>query len=170
MCIRDRYCAATGAWHERESRTLPALRYQAVIAAKECERHAAAGARRWDQSFGQTVDRVFREMRSDEMEGTRERPALSWLVEYASRAPVRAGRADDSRMAHRATEPPPGSSEPSAEPRASFAPSSFSGFFCDMGGDGEELGGLSDGDDDGSLEDEMSNLRVKEDLLSLIHI
>ena len=33
-----------------------------------------------------------------------------------------------------------------------------------MGGDGEELGGLSDGDDDGSLEDEMSNLRVKEDL------
>ena len=104
------------------------------------------------------MDRVFREMRSDEMEGTRERPALSWLVEYASRAPVRAGRADDPR-----TEPPPGSSEPSAEPRA-FAPSSSSGFFGDNDGDGEELGGLSDGDDDGSLENEMSNLRVEEDL------
>ena len=130
---------------------------------------AAAGARRWDQSFGQTVDRVFREMRSERWRGP-GRPALSWLVEYASRAPVRAGRADDSRMA--ADSPggdgrrnPPGSSEPSAEPRASFAPSSSSGFFGDMGGDGEELGGLSDDeDDDGSLEDEMSNLRVEEDL------
>ena len=30
-----RYCAATGAWHERESRTLPALR-KARSSAKEC--------------------------------------------------------------------------------------------------------------------------------------
>ena len=59
-----RYCAASGAWHERESRTLPSLRANVDAAAKECERHAAAGARRWDQSFRQTVDRVFREMRS----------------------------------------------------------------------------------------------------------
>ena len=153
-----RYCAATGAWHERESRTLPWLRADVDDAAKECERHAAAGSRRWDQSFRQTVYRVFRDTRS-EIEGTKERPALSWLAEYASRARVRAGRADDPR-----TEPPPGSSEPSAEPRA-FAPSSSSGFFGDMDGDGEELGGLSDDeDDDGSLEDELSKLRVEEDL------
>ena len=57
--------------------------------------------------------------------------------------------------------PPDELDSPPDESNELFAPSSS--FFGDMQGDGEELGGLGDEDED-LLEREISNLRVEDDL------
>ena len=152
-----KYCAATGAWHARESTKLPALRAEAKAAADAYTKYARSGTRQYPGRWDTTVECMFQEMiHGVHVDG--EGPSLSWLEEYVSCPPVR----DESRAEVQTVDSLPDELDsPPDESNELFAPSS--GFFGDMEGDGEELGGLGDEDED-LLEREISNLRVEDDL------
>jgi PI-3-kinase-related kinase SMG-1 len=145
-----KYCAATGAWHARESTELPALRAEAKAAADAYTKYARKGTRQYPGNWESTVNFMFKDMLQG-VHVTREGPTLSWLDDYVSCPPVR----DERQTEVQTVDSPPD------ESNELFVPSS--GFFGDMEGDGEELGGLGDEDED-LLEREISNLRVEDDL------
>ena len=149
-----KYCAATGAWHARESTELPALRAQAKAAADAYTKYARSGTREYLGRWDTTVECMYAEMLYTDGEG----PTLGFLEHYIDCPPVR----DESRAEVQTVDSLPDELDsPPDESNELFAPSSS--FFGDMQGDGEELGGLGDEDDD-LLEREISNLRVEDDL------
>ena len=149
-----KYCAATGAWHARESTELPALRAQAKAAADAYTKYARSGTREYLGRWDTTVECMYAEMLYTDGEG----PTLGFLEHYIDCPPVR----DESRAEVQTVDSLPDELDsPPDESNELFAPSS--NFFGDMEGDGEELGGLGDEDDD-LLEREISNLRVEDDL------
>ena len=149
-----KYCAATGAWHARESTELPALRAEAKAAADAYTKYARSGTREYLGRWDTTVECMYAEMLYTDGEG----PTLGFLEHYIDCPPVR----DESRAEVQTVDSLPDELDsPPDESNELFAPSSS--FFGDMQGDGEELGGLGDEDDD-LLEREISNLRVEDDL------
>lgn len=149
-----KYCAATGAWHARESTELPALRAQAKAAADTYTKYARSGTREYPGHWETTVECMYAEMMYTDGEG----PTLGFLEHYIGCPPVR----DERRAEVQTVDSLPDELDsPPDESNELFAPSS--NFFGDMEGDGEELGGLGDEDDD-LLEREISNLRVEDDL------